>query len=123
MHPACTFLGFAFSMHMASSPLPVTATVQGVQKSSYTGRGMGSEKVFLDCVRVVFSLCPLFHFMRCATHNYRRRLFRWAGHVSRMPMDRLPRQLLTGFDANPRPTGSPLMTWGRTLKKALIRCG
>ena len=54
---------------------------------------------------------------------YRRRLPRLAGNVSRMPMDRLPRQLLTGFVANPRPTGSPLVTWGRTLKKALIKCG
>ena len=52
---------------------------------------------------------------------YRRRLPRWAGYVSRMPMDRLPRQLLTGFVANPQPAGSPLMTWGRTLKKALIK--
>jgi len=50
-------------------------------------------------------------------------LLRWAGHVSRMPIDRLPRQLLKGFVTNPRPAGSPLMTWGRNLKKALIRCG
>ena len=55
-------------------------------------------------------------------HN-RRRLPRWAGHVSRMPMHRLPRQLLTAFAANPRPAGSSLMAWGYTLKKALIRCG
>jgi hypothetical protein len=54
---------------------------------------------------------------------YHRRLLRWAGHVSRMPMSRAPRQLLTGWVAHPRPTGSPLMTWGRTLKKALVRCG
>ena len=54
---------------------------------------------------------------------YHRRLLRWAGHVSRMPMSRAPRQLLTGWVANPRPIGSPLMTWGRTLKKALVRCG
>ena len=54
---------------------------------------------------------------------YRRRLLRWAGHVSRMPMDRLPWQLLTGFAANPRPAGPPLMTWGRPLKKALAKCG
>ena len=32
-----------------------------------------------------------------------------------------PRQLLTGWVA--RPIGSPLMTWGRTLKKALVQCG
>ena len=51
------------------------------------------------------------------------RLPRWMSHVSLMPMDRLPRQLLAGFVANPRPAGSPLMTWGRTLKKALIKCG
>ena len=55
--------------------------------------------------------------------HYRRRLPRWAGHVTRMPMHRLPRQLLAGFAANPRPARSPLMTWGRTLKKALIMCG
>ena len=54
---------------------------------------------------------------------YRRRLLRWAGHVPRMPMHRLPRQLLTAFAANPRPAGSSLMAWGYTLKKALIKCG
>ena len=58
-----------------------------------------------------------------AEQYYRRRLPRLAGHVSRMPMDRLPRQLHAGPAANNRPTGSPLMTWGRTLKKALIKCG
>ena len=45
---------------------------------------------------------------------YHRRLLRWAGHVSRMPMSRAPQQLLTGWVANPRPIGSPLMTWYRT---------
>ena len=56
-------------------------------------------------------------------HHNRRRLPRWAGQVSRMAMSWLPRQLLTGFVASPRPAGSPLMTWGRTLKKALIKFG
>ena len=54
---------------------------------------------------------------------YHRRLLRWAGHVSRMPLNRLPRMLLTGWVANPRSLGSPQMTWGRTLKKALSRNG
>ena len=51
---------------------------------------------------------------------YHRRLLRWSGHVSRMPMTRAPLQLLTGWVAHPRPTGSPQMTSGRTLKKVLV---
>ncbi len=47
------------------------------------------------------------------------RLLRWAGYLARMDRSRLPRKLLTGWVANPRPNGCPLMTWGRTLKKAL----
>jgi hypothetical protein len=50
---------------------------------------------------------------------YHHRTLRWAGHVARMPMSRLPRKMLTGFVAHPRPTGCPTMTWGRSLKKAL----
>ena len=41
---------------------------------------------------------------------YQRRLLRWEGHVSRMPIDRLPRVLLTWWVANPRPIGCPQMT-------------
>ena len=52
---------------------------------------------------------------------YHRRLLRWAGHVSRMPMSRAPRQLLTGWVAHKRPIGCPQTTWGRTIKKALVR--
>ena len=50
---------------------------------------------------------------------YHRRLLRWAGHVSRMPLTRAPRKLLTGWVEHPRPIGCPQMTRGRTLKKAL----
>ena len=34
---------------------------------------------------------------------YHRRLLHWAGHVSRMPMTRASRQLLTGWVAHPGP--------------------
>ena len=54
---------------------------------------------------------------------YNRRLLRWAGHVSRMPMSRVPRKLLTSWVAKPRPVGSPQMTWGRALNKALRAAG
>jgi hypothetical protein len=50
---------------------------------------------------------------------YHNRILRWAGHVARMPMKRVPRQLLTGWGAHLRPNGCPEMTWGRTLTKAL----
>ena len=38
---------------------------------------------------------------------YNRRLLQWAGHVSRMPMSRVPRSLLKSWVAIPRPVGSP----------------
>ena len=50
---------------------------------------------------------------------YNRRLLRWAGHVARMPLDRMPRKLLTSWVEHARPVGCPQMTWGRALKKAL----
>ncbi len=51
--------------------------------------------------------------------NYNRRLLRWAGHVARMPMDPMPRKLLTGWVEHARSVGCPKMTWIRTLNKAL----
>jgi hypothetical protein len=51
---------------------------------------------------------------------YNRRVLRWAGHVSRMPMSRTPCKLLTGWVAHTLPIGCPNMTWGRTLKKAIV---
>ena len=54
---------------------------------------------------------------------YNRRLLRWAGHVSCMPISRVPRKLLATWVAKPRPVGSPQMTWGRALNKALRAAG
>ena len=50
--------------------------------------------------------------------SYHRRLIGWAGEVLRMPMDRLPRKLLTAWLPHKRAVGATL-NWGRTLKKAL----
>ncbi len=41
---------------------------------------------------------------------YNRRLLLWAGHVVRMPMDRMPRKLLTGWVEHARPVRCPKMT-------------
>jgi hypothetical protein len=56
-------------------------------------------------------------------HYYNSRLLRWAGHVARMDMTRIPRNLLTGWVEHHRPTGCPPVTFGRTLKKALVAKG
>jgi len=53
-------------------------------------------------------------------YYYNTRLLRWAGHVARMPMNRLPRKLLTGWVNHKRPRGGVQMTFGRTLNKALL---
>ncbi len=50
---------------------------------------------------------------------YNRRLLPWAGNVAHMPMDQMPRKLLTGWVEHARPVGCPKMSWGRTLNKAL----
>ena len=50
-----------------------------------------------------------------------RRQLRWAGHVARMEMDRLPRKMLSSWVNEKRPRGSPEMTYGRSLMKALKR--
>ena len=49
---------------------------------------------------------------------YRRQL-RWVGHVYRMPFTRLPRRMLTSWVAAKRPAGGQLMTFGRSVGKAL----
>lgn len=49
-----------------------------------------------------------------------RRQARWLGHVRRMPFEsRLPRRLLSSWVPHRRPTGAPMMTYGRSVLKAL----
>jgi exonuclease III len=48
-----------------------------------------------------------------------KRQLRWAGHVARMDMSRIPRKMLSSWVNEKRPIGSPEMTYGRTLYKAL----
>ena len=47
------------------------------------------------------------------------RNLRWAGHVARMPKERLPRALLTGWVESPRPKGRPQQTFAHGLKRSL----
>jgi hypothetical protein len=57
------------------------------------------------------------------SYYYSTRLLRWAGHVARMPMTRMPRKLLTGWAIPPQPNqpvaNSTQMNWGRTLHRCL----
>ena len=48
-----------------------------------------------------------------------RRRLRWLGHVHRMPFHRTPRRMLTAWVAAPRPSGGQLMTYGRSIHRAL----
>ena len=48
-----------------------------------------------------------------------RRQLGWAGHVSRMDFERLPRRMLSCWAPHKRPLGAPRMTYGRSLAKAL----
>ena len=47
--------------------------------------------------------------------HYPRRLARWAGHMSHLPMSRTPRRLLTAQVSQFWLVGSPLVAWGRAL--------
>ena len=49
------------------------------------------------------------------------RQMRWAGHVSRMPWNRLTRKILTEWWNSKRPKGTPQMTYGQNLKKVFKR--
>ena len=48
-----------------------------------------------------------------------RRQLQWAGHVMRMPYNRLPRKMMTCWLPSTRPKGCPKFTYGRSLYKAL----
>ena len=54
-------------------------------------------------------------------HYVSLRELRWAGHLARMPMTRIPRQLLTSWVSQPRPHGCPQYTYGHALNKTLKR--
>ena len=51
-----------------------------------------------------------------------RRQLRWLGHVRRMPFDRLPRRMLSSSSWLPAPRcrGAAKMTYGITMKKAMV---
>ena len=48
-----------------------------------------------------------------------RRQLRWLGHVRRMPMERLPRRMLSAWVPHARPAGAPRLTFGRSVAKAM----
>jgi hypothetical protein len=51
---------------------------------------------------------------------YNLRLLRWAGHLARMPLNRLPRKFLTGWYPAPR---HQHWTWGTILNRQLLKTG
>ena len=54
-------------------------------------------------------------------HYLESRCLRWAGHVIRMDMDRLPRMFLTSWCPTSRVRGRPRMSFGHTIKKFIIK--
>ena len=50
-----------------------------------------------------------------------RRQLRYLGHVRRMPSHRLPRRMLSSWVPHKRPVGAPVMTYGRSIRKALSK--
>jgi hypothetical protein len=52
-----------------------------------------------------------------------RRRLQGLGHVSRMPLSRLPRRLLFSWLPIPRPVGRPRLTFGHSIRKDLDRAG
>ena len=56
-------------------------------------------------------------------HFCLKKQLRWAGHVARMPWQRLPRKLLTAWVNRPRSHGAPGNTYAKSLHKNLSRAG
>ena len=61
--------------------------------------------------------------METIDHYISLRKLRWAGHIARMPKDRLPRKFLTSWIRRPRPHGRPQYTFGHSLNKTLKQAG
>ena len=47
----------------------------------------------------------------------------WAGHVARMPKNRLPKRLMLSWIREPRVAGGQEMTYGRSLQRHLYHFG
>ena len=52
-----------------------------------------------------------------------KRILQWAGHVSRMPMSRLPRKFLNSAAPHPRPAGGLSASWCSSLNSVLDAVG
>ena len=57
--------------------------------------------------------------VNCIIDNYRWRLLKWVGHVSRMPIDSLQRRMMTCWVDHNRPNGRPKQRWGHAVNRAL----
>jgi len=57
--------------------------------------------------------------IKCIDSYVVKRQLRWAGHVARMDLNRLPRKMISSWVSAKRPRGSPEMTYGRSFYKAL----
>ena len=56
-------------------------------------------------------------------HYLASRTLLWAGHVARMPKNRLPKRLMLSWIREPRVAGGQEMTYGRSLQRHLYHFG
>lgn len=57
--------------------------------------------------------------VNCVVDNYRWRLLKWAGHVSRMPTTNLQWRMMTCCVQGTRSIGRPTVKWGHAVNRAL----